>query len=652
MFSANIDSYYDIECQLPDYLKKLAKQYFEAESNKKLGIHTIQQFEACRRKTRDFFLSSIGGLENVKTPLNTICTGSLKYDGYTIEKIIYESYPGFYVTSNLYLPETCSGEKHPGILFACGHSDNGKAEPAYQRVCIDLVINGFVVLAVDPLGQGERVQYYDSETGTSSIGIGTREHSYAGLQCELTGSNIARYFIHDLIRGLDYLSSHPAVDPERLGMCGNSGGGTQTSYIMLVDERLKAAAPSCYINSRENYMKTGQAHDNEQNIFGSIAYGLNHDDFITAFAPKPVLINSARYDFFCIEGAVKSFERAKKIYEIYGKKDLIEMCISDSVHGYSDVLRQSTVNFFRKHLKNQKPDFITSKNIPTEKDNNLLCTKSGQILTDYENAKTVFDLNLEYFSNNRYKNEVGAEGGLEFIKERVIKVMNFPQPLDEREEIIYDRVVSDKVIDGRRYEKIFFFSEEDIAVDGIYITPEGRELSEKNCTILLLEEGTNALENEKELINHLLDNGSVFVFDPRGMGAAKSRKVNPRGYNDIYGTEYKLNSDAMMMGTSLAALRIYDVIRAHDYVKRRLNGIIPGIAGKGVCSFYALVEAILVKDVQSIYLKDPMPSFEEIVKTKFYQYNCKYDIFSVLKEFDIPWMIDELKKAGYSIIKL
>jgi dipeptidyl aminopeptidase/acylaminoacyl peptidase len=104
--------------------------------------------------------------------------------------------------------------------------------------------------------------------------------------------------INDLVRGLDYLSEHPLVNPELPGMCGKSGGGIKTCYMMITDDRLKAAAPSCYITSRENYMKTGQIHDREQNIFGSIVYGINHDDFVTAFAPKPVLINSTRYDFF------------------------------------------------------------------------------------------------------------------------------------------------------------------------------------------------------------------------------------------------------------------------------------------------------------------------------------------------------------------
>lgn len=117
--------------------------------------------------------------------------------------------------------------------------------------------------------------------------MGTMEHSYAGLQCTLVGANIARYFIWDLVRAVDFLESLPEVDSTRIGLTGNSGGGTQSSYVMLVEPRIKVAVPCTYITSREEYMKTGQAHDSEQNIFKAIVTGLNYDDFISCFAPKP-----------------------------------------------------------------------------------------------------------------------------------------------------------------------------------------------------------------------------------------------------------------------------------------------------------------------------------------------------------------------------
>jgi hypothetical protein len=144
---------------------------------------------------------------------------------------------------------------------------------------------------------------------------------------------------------------------------------------------------------------------------------------------------------------------------------------------------------------------------------------------------------------------------------------------------------------------------------------------------------------------------NVFIFDPRGIGAAKSHSVK-KDLGTVYDTEYKLNCDALMMGTSLAALRIYDVIRACDYIKKRQEGIVLNIEGKGVCSFYALAAAILVNGVSCVYIKEPMPSFEELVKTKFYKNNNKYSIFSILKEFDMPWMIDELRKSGCSVSEL
>ncbi|MFH1824363.1 MAG: prolyl oligopeptidase family serine peptidase [Candidatus Firestonebacteria bacterium] len=306
-----------------------------------------------------------------------------------------------FVTSNLYIPKNLI-RKAPGILFVCGHTKEAKAYPEYQKVCIDLVLNGFVVLVIDPLGQGERMQYCNPKTKKRDVEWGTTEHSYAGFQCIICGSSIARYFIWDGIRGIDYLISRDEVDKNKIGVTGNSGGGTQTSYLMMIDTRIKCAIPCSYITSRYEYMKTGQEHDAEQNIFGAIKNGINHDDFITAMAPKPVQIGANAYDFFCIEGTIKSYERAKKIYSLYNATKKLRLVISKTTHSYSDKLRQETVNWFKYHLKGEKMDFATNPNIKTEKIQDLNCTPNGQILDKFPNSTTVFILNKNYKPLDKY----------------------------------------------------------------------------------------------------------------------------------------------------------------------------------------------------------------------------------------------------------
>ena len=140
---------------------------------------------------------------------------------------------------------------------------NQKAFGPYQEVCQYLVQAGLVVLAQDPIGQGERCSYYEKDLDRKLVDSGTDEHSYAGLMCLPLGNGIARYFVHDIIRSVDYLCTRPEVDASRIGITGNSGGGIQTALAMVCEPRLAAAAPANFIMNRRTYMYSGQGQDGE-----------------------------------------------------------------------------------------------------------------------------------------------------------------------------------------------------------------------------------------------------------------------------------------------------------------------------------------------------------------------------------------------------
>ncbi|MCL7417670.1 MAG: hypothetical protein M8354_07515, partial [Halalkalicoccus sp.] len=161
-FRANLDGFYDVEEQLPRYLCERAETAFEAERSDKEAIETVDDHERRVKRIRTAFFDALGGLPDERTPLCAERAGVVERDGYSIEKIVYESLPNMHVTGNLYRPD---GEgPFPAVLFLCGHSKTGKASSVYQRACIELAQNKFVVLAIDPIGQGERVQSYDPET--------------------------------------------------------------------------------------------------------------------------------------------------------------------------------------------------------------------------------------------------------------------------------------------------------------------------------------------------------------------------------------------------------------------------------------------------------------------------------------------------------
>jgi dienelactone hydrolase len=635
MFRRFLDGYYDVENQLPEYVKKKAFEFFKKEEEEKESIKSIEEFERRRERIRNYFIDAIGGLDIERTDLKPVYTGVIERDSYSIKKVIYQSLPDFYVTANLYMPKNING-KLPAILFACGHWEWAKSCPEYQKVCIELVNNGFIVLAVDPVGQGERMQYYDRELKRTIIRWGTMEHSYAGLQCTLAGANIARYFIWDLIRALDFLESLPEVDSTRIGLTGNSGGGTQSSYMMLVEPRIKVAVPCTYITSREEYMKTGQAHDSEQNIFKAIVMGLNYDDFISCFAPKPVMIGAVDSDFFCIEGTINSYQRAKKIYNLYGKGEDIKLYIARGTHSYNDELRREAVKWFVRHLKGEETVNL-AESIKIEPEESLKCTISGQVLAEFESARDICKLNYEYFKKNQRRLSDREE-----IREKLLEVLNLPS----EDKPLYPRVIEEGTFNNTRYKKIFMFPEKDIATAGIYI--DGKD--KKRCTLLLLDEGTDGIQKDFDLIRRFLDEGDVFVFDPRGIGSVRCRDINPHGFYDYYGTEYKLNFDSMMLGTSLTALRVFDILRAFEYIRDIKPDMHLAIGGKGISAIYALFAGVIDRDIEEVYLEDLLYSYEDIISSKYYRYDPRLEVYGIARYFDISDLVASLSDRKVMIV--
>src|SRR5262249_32852938 len=169
------------------YLTAIAKKDWADRDARIAAIHTPAEVAERQRYVRSKITELIGGFPE-RTPLNARITGSFSRDGYRVDKLIFESQPKFYVTADLYIPNT-GHSKNPAVVGVAGHSETSKAEPLYQRGWISLAKRGYIVLAFDPPGQGERSQLYDVQLGRSSIGIGTPEHTSIGLQCFLTGGS-------------------------------------------------------------------------------------------------------------------------------------------------------------------------------------------------------------------------------------------------------------------------------------------------------------------------------------------------------------------------------------------------------------------------------------------------------------------------------
>lgn len=371
------------------YLQAECGKAFESRRKDVAGLKT----EADLRKRQEFlrakFIEALGRLPE-RTPLCARVAGIVKGDGFRVEKVIYESRPDHHVTGALYIPD--GKGPFPGVLVPCGHGDQGKAEEAYQRISILLARNGFVVLCYDPIGQGERRQVL-SPDGKPAIDGGTTEHTMSGIGALLVGWSCASFRIWDGIRSIDYLASRPEVDPKRLGCTGNSGGGTMTSYLMALDDRIAAAAPSCYLTTLERLFATIGPQDAEQNVTGQVAFGMEQTDYVTMRAPKPTLICTGTRDFFDIQGSWTTYREAKQVYGLIGHAERVDLIEVDDRHGFSQPRREAALRWMRRWLQGVD-DAAVETPFPVFKEEELRCTATGQVLSELK-GKSVFDLNLE-----------------------------------------------------------------------------------------------------------------------------------------------------------------------------------------------------------------------------------------------------------------
>jgi hypothetical protein len=364
------------------------------------SIQTEQDLLKRQADLHQILLQMIGGLPSQKTELHAQVTGTIQMDGYSIEKLIFESLPGVYVTALVYAPDDHSN-KHPAVLVPAGHAANGKIH--YQALSQRLARRGYVVIAWDPIGQGERSQFWDVKAGKSRYNLVCAEHAVLGNLAYLAGANLARWEIWDGMRAVDYLLTRADVDGKRISITGTSGGGTQTALIAALDQRIKAAAPSCYISSMP--MRMGSRifvdpdSDPEQDLAGMISNGLDHSGLLLLMYPRPVMLASAVLDFFPIEGARKSFREAQRLYERFDHADRIAMTEGYHGHQFSDENQEAALDFL-DHFNGMpvRHGLATPKELP---DKDLLCTRSGQIMVDRSDTRSLVEIIRDYYEERK-----------------------------------------------------------------------------------------------------------------------------------------------------------------------------------------------------------------------------------------------------------
>ena len=315
-----------------------ARSCAQARRQRIARLATPAHLRAAGRTTRRL-ICAMHGLDPLPrtTPLSMERVGVLAPSAhYHIEKIIYQSRPGLYVTANVYVPQGDS--PHPAVIFCLGHAPEGKAYAKYQHFCAALALNGMLVLCQDPLGQGERDEYLNYSNGQGTIARACRAHGVAGDPMYLTGSSFGGYRLWDAMRGIDYLESRKDVDATRIGAAGMSGGGWESLWLAAIDRRIVAVHSGAYTTTMIRRMENRSADpepDPEQDAFGFLSSGLDVADIIMASHPAAVSLSILRCDFFPLDGAVAVFKEVKAVYRRCGIPDRVSARVFPGDHGGS-----------------------------------------------------------------------------------------------------------------------------------------------------------------------------------------------------------------------------------------------------------------------------------------------------------------------------
>ncbi len=631
------------------------------------ALKTKSDAEAFVRKVQDKIRRCFGP-EPERTPLNPRVTKVVEREQYRIENVIFESRPGFLVTANLYVPKSRKGP-FPGVVGSCGHSANGKAGDAYQPFAQTLAKLGYVCLIFDPIGQGERLQYVD-EQWKPKRGIGVAEHLHAGNQQFLIGEFFGAWRAWDGIRALDYLLSREEVDPKHVGITGNSGGGTMTTWLCGLDHRWTMAAPGCFVTTFRRNLENELPADTEQCPPRVLAEGLDHSDFLAAMAPKPVIILAKERDFFDVRGATEAYLRLKRIYSLLGQPDNVQLQVGPTEHGYSVENREAMYRFFNRAVG--LPPIESEPEPVVEKDETLWCTPHGQVAE--LKSRTVFSFTSEQSRELAAKRKPlsGDE-----LKAAVQETLKLPVGWVESSRPTSNQSTTNANDGGSRASTHPTEQPPEYRI----LRAIKRNYPKPNATHYAIETEPNMLAvvtmlgdkphysrppsnvgravlyvahhsadedlTNEPLIRELLaaEPGAVFyALDVRGIGESRPDTCGADQFARPYGSDFFYAAHSIMLDRPYVGQKTFDVLRVLDWLasfgQREVH-----LAAKGWGTLPALFAAVLTKTVTQVTLKESLDSYASLAEDENYKWPLSSFIPGVLSRFDLPDCYRALSEA-------
>ncbi|HUQ93841.1 MAG TPA: alpha/beta fold hydrolase [Bryobacteraceae bacterium] len=602
-------------------------------------IRTAADLKARNQYVRQKVVEMVGGFPE-RNPLEARIVKVIERPGYRVENVMFQSRPNFWVTGNLYVPSNVSGPM-PAIISPCGHYPLARMLPSYQLAYQSLVKSGFVVLAFDPIGQGERRQYWNPSTGVTEVGSATYEHSMPGQLLFLFGETLTGYRVWDAMRSIDYLLTRKEVDGARIGCTGHSGGGTLTMFTSAVDERIQCAV--IHEGGTRNrwpvrlspFSPLGPS-DVEQNLFPSAFHHIDHGDLHVAIAPRPLMATIERYspDFEMVANHVRDR------YRLLGVPDQFKTVSADDPHAWTYRLRVATTDWFSRWF-HKRPGPTSEPEFQPEPPEDLRCLPNGSIHYS-KHGETIW-------TTIRAKAEKlpPRESDGEKMRAGIRRLLRF-RKLDQG---LSPRPAGDVEREGYTIEKLAFLSESSIYIPTWVFRPKQRR-PEAPLILYCNESGKDGDGMEFEsaeaagvkygVLATLAKRGyQVVAVDVRGIGETRPahRPASSGGeFHHLFEVETALSYMAWFQNSSLFGMRVQDVLRSVDYALSRpdANRAHVWVIGKDMGALWALYAAALDPRIEAVVCHRGLLSYRSLTQGDRYLHGANVIVPRVLEHFDLP----------------
>ncbi len=607
------------------WLEQQAQDAIAARRTRVAGLAGAEAVRTYSREASTAIAGMLGLLPSSDAPLNAVVTRTTPRDGYRIEHLVFESLPGFKVTALLYVPD--GDGPFPAVLGTAGHANEGKASPTYQHAWVSLARRGFVVLAYDPPGQGERIEYPDAAGSGSRVGIGTREHMMTGLQLLLSGRTIGAYMVQDGRRAIDYLTTRREVDPTRIAVAGNSGGGTQAALLAATEPRLAAAVVSCYMTSWRDMWNVPGPQDSEQILPGFVGRGLDFADFAVAAAPRGFLVSSAIKDYFPIGGSRQVSGELAPIYAALGASDRLARVENDATHGWTQPLREGAYRALGLWLGRPGQPSAEAPVSP-EPIASLQVTPSGQL------ASSLGSRTIRAMHADEVRTLVAARPA---VTEAALKALLGDLEVRTAPRVV-ERTGSSTTADG---ERLLIEVEPGIRLQAWWRQPADA----RQAPVLLVDERAATLRGAT--VDGLVAAGHpVLALDIRGTGA-----LGPLSGESGYSPAYQFAARAWLLGTSVPAWQARDIQQGLAALRQLVpQGAAPILRASGQVTPAALFAAQHARPSR-VVLEESLLSYLDVATADVHDRTTLAIVPGILRVTDLPELMQRLGATPVLLVR-